>query len=556
MKRSGGEILVECLLAEGAKIGFGVPGESYLAVLDAFFTHQDQFEFITCRNEAGACFMAEASAKLTGEVGLCFVTRGPGATNASIGVHTAAQNSTPLILFVGQVGTDMHYREAFQEIDYQSMYGSIAKWVCEIDRVDRIPELIGRAFAIARSGRPGPVVIALPEDMLTVLDSVNPHKPTHWVRPGIDETVCDQIVKSLQAASFPILLVGGGGINEEGRDGLRRFSSHFDLPVVTAFRFNDVIDNHCPQFAGEAGVGMLPGVTQSLEESDLILAVGTRFGEMTTKAYSLFTVPNAEQKIIHLHPEPCEIGKIYQVEMGICADVNAGLKALADYAQDRQLRRNPLHRDWMHGCRNRLENAMQCPPRPGTLDMKKAMLHLQNNLPEDVIITNGAGNFAIWPNKHFLYGEKARLLAPQSGAMGYGLPAAIAAKKLYPHRKVVCFAGDGDFQMNMNEMGSALQHGCQPVILLLNNAMYGTIRMHQERHYPTRISGTEIVNPDFVQLARSYGFFAEKIETNAQFESAMEAALQSKTGALLELMIDPDAITPTASIGDLNQQQG
>ena len=543
-QRTGGQLLIECILAQGASVAFGVPGESYLAVLDAMHDVQDKLQFVVCRNEGGAAFMAEAYGKLTGAPGLCFVTRGPGATNASIGVHTAMQDSTPMILFVGQVGTDQKGREAFQEIDYRAFYGSVAKWVTEIDRVERIPEIIARAYSVAINGRPGPVVIALPEDVLTAVTDVAPIGVVKATEPAAGPEDIVKALSLLNNAERPAVLVGGGGWSVQGRADLRAFVENNDLPVVAAFRFNDLFDNHSSCYAGEAGVAMRPEVKKLLESADLVLAVGIRFGEMTTAAYTIFTCPQPSQRIVHVHSSDDELGKIYQAELPVHAGPNRFLAAIKNVGLERSGKRQA----WCANARATFINTLSCPPQPGGVDMGEISAWLRAHLPEDVIVTNGAGNFTVWPNKFLLYGEKARLLAPQSGAMGYGLPAAIAAKVANPKRTVVCFAGDGDFQMNCQELGTAMQAGAQPIVLLLNNSMYGTIRMHQEKHYPARVSGTDIANPDFVALAQAYGYHAERVEKTAEFAAAFERALASETGALLELRIDPQALTPTLTV--------
>ena len=543
-RKTGGQLLVECVLAQGARAAFGVPGESYLAILDALYDVREQLEFVVCRQEGGAAFMAEAWGKLTGEPGLCFVTRGPGATNASIGVHTAMQDSTPMILFVGQVGTKFKGREAFQEIDYRAFFGPVAKWVTEIDQVDRVPEIVARAYSVARSGRPGPVVIALPEDMLTstssaqVIERVRISEPS----PGVDEI--SRVVELLEAAEKTLLLIGGGGWRSAGRSDLKTLVEASDLPVVTAFRFHDLFDNFHRCFAGEAGVGMRPSVRALLENADVILAIGVRFGEMTTDGYTLPRCPTPAQQVIHVHASDAELGKVYQVALPVHAGPNRFVAALAD----RSLATSGARADWCKNARDAFLESLVCPPQPDGVDMGEISAWLRANLPDDVIVTHGAGNFTVWPNKYLLYGEKARLLGPQSGAMGYGLPAAIAAKVADRTRTVVCFAGDGDLQMNCQELGTAMQAGAQPIVLVLNNGMYGTIRMHQEHHYPARISGTQLANPDFVGLAQAYGFHAERIERSAEFADAFARAQASNTGALLELMIGPESLTPTLTV--------
>jgi acetolactate synthase-1/2/3 large subunit len=544
MMRNGGQLLVQSLVALGATRAFGIPGESYLAVLDALHDTRGRLDFINCRNEGGAAFMAAAWGKLTGQPGLCLVTRGPGVTNASIGVHTAMQDSAPMILFVGQVGTDMRGREAFQEIDYRAVFGSMAKWSVEIDRVERIPEILSRAWTTALTGRPGPVVVALPEDMLTSLTDVAPLSgPANIFEAAPNPTAMEEMRALLASAMRPLILTGGCNWTAEGRAALQGFAEASDMPVVSAFRYQDQFDNRSVAYAGEAGVGMPPNVRRLIQEADTILAVNIRFGEMTTDGYTLLSVPVPSQRLIHVHGSDREIGKIYQPTLGIHAGPNAFAAALSPVSGAWSNWRAQARADW--------EASFELPPQPSPVDMGVVTAHLRKTLPEDVILTNGAGNFTVWPNKFFKFGAKARLLAPQSGAMGYGLPAAIAARIAHPSRRVVCFAGDGDFQMTCQELATALQYGAQPIVLILNNGIYGTIRAHQEREYPERVSGTDMVNPDFSTLARAYGFHAERVERTEDFAAAFDRALASKTGAVLDLNISPEALTPRQSLSQM-----
>jgi acetolactate synthase-1/2/3 large subunit len=544
MTRNGGQLLVDCLLALGAEKAFGVPGESYLAVLDALHDTGGKLDFVLCRNEGGAAFMAAAWGKLMRSPGLCFVTRGPGVTNASIGIHTAMQDSAPMLIFVGQVGTDMKGREAFQELDYRAVFGSMAKWAVEIDHVDRIPEILARAWKTALTGRPGPVVIALPEDMLTsVTQAVPLSGPSDIREPAPDAVTIAAVAAHLQAAERPLILMGGCNWTEAGAGALQRFAEGADIPVIAAFRYQDQFDNLSPVFAGEAGVGMPPHVRGLLTEADTILAINVRFGEMTTDAYSLLSVPEPTQTLIHVHASDEEIGKIYAPTLGIQAGPNAFAAALTPISGGWS--------SWRAQARDAYDASFSAPAQPSPVDMVAVMAHLREVLPEDVILTNGAGNFTVWPNKFFKFGPKARLLAPQSGAMGYGLPAAIAARVAYPDRRVICFAGDGDFQMNLQELASAKQAGAQPIVLVLNNGIYGTIRAHQERHYPARVSGTTMESPDFAMLARSYGFHGERVETTADFADAFDRALASPTGAVLDLAISEEALTPRQTLSQM-----
>lgn len=543
--RHGGRVLVECLAELGAKHSFGVPGESYLAVLDALHDTPGAPEFTLCRNEGGAGFMAAAYGKLTGSPGLCFVTRGPGATNASIGVHTAMQDSAPMILFVGQIETAMRDREVFQEVDYRAFFGPIAKWATEVTHVDRLPEIISRAWATALSGRPGPVVVALPEDVIGAETTVPAIRGAAQVpAPAVSNAVLSDVRARLEQADRPLILMGGGGWTETGSRALERFAEASQIPVVAAFRYQDRYDNTLPSYAGEAGVGILPEVRQSLAECDTLLAIGVRFGEMTTDNYKLFDLPEMAQTLIHVHRSDREIGKIYRPDVAVQACQNLFATALAE----RPVKGKP---DWFQAAGARYQATFDLPDQPGPLDMAEVTRQVQDMIAPDAILTNGAGNFSIWNNKYIRYGRDHRLLAPQSGAMGYGLPAAIAAKVAHPDRQVVCFAGDGDFQMNCPELGTAMQAGATPVVLILNNGSYGTIRMHQERHFPDRISGTELQNPDFAALARSYGFLGERVERTQDFAPAFARALASPTGAVLDLNIGVEALTPRQTLAQI-----
>ena len=539
MQRSGGELLVDCLLALGATDGFGVPGESYLAVLDAFHDRTKDFRFTICRNEGGASFMAAAQGKLSGRPGLCFVTRGPGATNASIGVHTAFQDSAPMLLFVGQVGTEMRGREAFQEIDYRRFYGDLTKWVVEIDDCERIPELISRAWATAVSGRPGPVVVALPENMLRATTSVEPCRPVRIAEASPPPDAITSTIEILSKAERPLVIVGGGGWSAEGRKALDNFCLTTGLPLVAAFRYQELCNHDNPSYIGDAGVAMPAYMRDAIRQSDVILAIGIRFGEMVTGGYELFDCPHPAQTLIHSHASDHELNKIYQADVPVHSSSNQMCKALLQSVTDGvgdRLKSQCM--TWLEACREGYL-ALPTTARPtGKVDMLTVTRYVQDHIPDDAIITNGAGNFAVWPNRFMRFTKEMRLLAPQSGAMGFGVPAAIAAKRLHPERSVICFAGDGDFQMNGQEIGTAAQYNCVPIILILNNGTYGTIRTHQEREYPGRPSGTEIVNPDYATLAKAYGIPGFTVTTTDEFSTAFDAAISGKKGALIELVVD------------------
>ncbi len=544
--RSGARVLVDCLVAQGVTTIFGVPGESYLAVLDALHD-TPEIRLIPNRHESGSGFMAAAWGKLTGEPGIAFVTRGPGATNASIGVHAARQDSTPMILFVGQVATGMKEREAFQEVDYRATFGPLAKWATEIESADRVPEIMARAFAVAQSGRPGPVVVALPEDVLEALTAAEAGPRVRVPRPSPGASDIAEARAMLEAAERPLIIAGGNGWTAEGRAALRGFAEASCVPVLVDFRRQELIDNDSPAYAGDAGLGKTPAVKALIHEADLILALGTAMGEITTDGYTLLGIPRTVQKLIHVYPDAEELNKIYTADLPVHAHPDALMQALAGanmaVAEGAAARMEAAHAAWA--------SAIGAPPQPGALDMGEVMRHLGAVLPDDAIMTNGAGNFATWLNKHLTYTGARRLIAPQAGAMGYGVPAAIAAKVAQPDACVVCFAGDGDFQMSIPELGCAMQAGAQPVVLVINNRSYGTIRMHQERHYPGRVSFTEIENPDFVAIAQAYGMHGEQVTVTADFPDAFARALASPTGAVLDLVIDTESLTPRQTLSQI-----
>ena len=550
--RTGGQLLMDSLVGLGATRGFGVPGESYLAVLDAMVDHANVFDLILCRQEGGAAYMAAAWGKLTGAPGLCFVTRGPGATNAAVGIHTAMQDSVPMILFVGQVGTDVKGREAFQEVDYAAFFGPLAKWAVEIDDVDRVPEIMSRAWTMALSGRPGPVVVALPEDMLVATSGAEPCGPVVIPEPAPSAADVGEIRNRLAAAERPVILLGGTRWQDVSARAVEAFASANDVPVVAAFRFHDIIDNGCPAYVGDAGVAMNGYMKTLLREADLILAVNIRFGEATTDGYSLFTVPRMAATLIHSHASDDEIGKIYTPDLPVHAGPNAMATALAKI----DLPRKASRATWCGKARADYLASLTAPEQTGEVDMGAITARIQDTLPADAIVTHGAGNFSIWPNKFLSYGRDQRMLGPQSGSMGFGLPAALAAKVHDRSRFVLCFAGDGDFQMNGTELGTALQAGLNPVILIINNSSYGTIRMHQERHYPARVSGTEIVNPDYMAIAAAYGFHGERVTRADEFAAAYDRACAAPAGAIVEIVTATEAISPRTTISDLRAAAG
>jgi len=548
-QRSGGQILVDQLVIHGADMAFGVPGESYLDVLNAL--HDGQVRFIICRQEGGAAMMAEAYGKLTGRPGIAMVTRGPGATNASAGVHIAAQDSTPMILFVGQVARSMRDREAFQEIDYRQMFGGIAKWVTEIDDPARIPELIHRAFQTACSGRPGPVVISLPEDMLTeraaCLDA--PLFQPVQAHPSIEDMA--RLQRLLSSARRPLMILGGGGWNSQAVDDIRSFADRFELPVAVAFRRQDYLDNTHRCYIGHAGVSLKPPLSDRIKAADLLLLVGTRLGEASSMGYGLVDIPGTKQTLVHVHAGSEEIGAVYMPDLSI----NAGAGSFAQATRDLKPANTHRWADITKEAHQEYLTSLIPLESPGDLQLAKVVRWLSDNLPEDAIITNGAGNYCVWVNGYYQYRGFGTQLAPTSGSMGYGTPAAVAAKLVCPNRVVIAFAGDGCLLMTGQEMATAAQYGLKIIWIVANNGMYGTIRMHQERDYPGRVSGTGLSNPDFAALAEAYGGYGEKVTSNDAFPEAFARASSADTFALLELQLDPNAITPSMTIEQIRDGQ-
>ena len=537
-QKRAANLLVECLINQGVDKIYGVPGESYLSVLDALYDFSNKINFISTRHESAASFMAEAYGKLTGEVGICFVTRGPGATNASIGVHTAMQNSSPMILFIGQIGRDMTEREAFQEIDYKAYFGSISKWVVQVNNADRLPEIIGRAFSMALSGRPGPVVVSLPEDMLRDLTSAVAINKIQKTCAEISVTQVNLIKDELEKSKKPLIICGGGGWSDIGRDYLKRFAESVNIPVICGFRNQDLMDTNSFAYVGDASFGKPQYIKDLIKNSDLILAINIRFGEVITDAWSLFDFPHPKQKIIHTHVSEAEINKVYHCELGVVASPDSVVQGL----YEARVSRNPsssLRRN-----REDFVESRKIVDTQGTLNVAKICNYLNIHSDKDAIFTNGAGNFAIWSGKYLNYSKEHRLLAPQAGAMGAGVPAALAAKSIYPNRQVICFAGDGDFQMSSSELGTAMQEGLNPIILIHNNGSYGTIRMHQEMRYPKRVSGTNLKNPNFKCIAEAYNFGYSKITNLSEFKVAFEKAKTIDVGFIIEMLADIKDISP------------
>ena len=541
-----GHLLVECLIEQGITHAFGVPGESYLAVLDGFHAHRDKIRFVINRQEGGAAYMADAQARVTGRPGVCFVTRGPGATNASIGIHTAFQDSTPLVLFVGDVGSDCRDREAFQELDYNTFFGpntkGMAKRVERIDDPERIPEYVSRAFATAMNGRPGPVVVVLPEDMLTRPVQARPLprlEPVEaWSDPGSLRTLREMLLQS----SKPLVIAGGGGWTPQAAQALQRFAENWKLPVGNAFRFQDTFDNHHPQYAGDVGIGPSPKLAQHIQDSDLLLVIGPRLGEMTTGGYTLIQAPRPKQKLVHIHGGAEELNRVYRADLAILSTMNAAARSLEVLSAPAELpwaeRTTQIHADYLAN--------LQPQALPGPIDMAAIMSIVNRLLPADAVVTNGAGNFASWAHRFHRYHGLAR------GLKGYGVPAGIAAS-IVTGRPAFTIAGDGDFLMNGQELATASQHGGKSIIVLLNNGMYGTIRMHQEREYPSHESGSRLQNPDFVGLAKAYGYEGVRITQTAEFEPAFAQALRADRGTLIEVVLDPEVITTRTTMSAIRQ---
>ena len=559
--RLAGHALVEALIAQGVHTVFGVPGESYLAVLDGFYQHRQQIRFIACRQEGGAAFMAEAQGKLSGRPGICFVTRGPGATNASIGLHTAFQDSTPLILFVGQVASDQRDREAFQELDYRQAFGpgtlGLAKWVGEVQSAERLPEYVARAFHTALQGRPGPVVLVLPEDMLTqaisapVLPRVEP--ALAWPAPG----ALRDLQALLMAAQRPLLIAGGSGWDAEACRALQRFAENWQLPVGCAFRFQDSFDNRHPLYAGDVGIGINPRLAQRVKDADLIIAVGPRLGEMTTGGYTLIEAPRPRQKLVHIHAGAEELGRVYAADLLLQSSMACAAKALESLAAPLQ----PPWAAWAEAAQADYQANHEA-PAVAPLDLAVVMKTVQRLAPDNTVYTNGAGNFSGWLHRYVRYPglqhHGRSQLACTSGAMGYGFPAAVAAALLHPERTVVNVAGDGDFLMNGQELATATGYGANQgtgrlICLLVDNGTYGTIRMHQERDYPGRVSGSDLFNPDFAAMARAFGWRAATLAATEDFEAAFAEALQPGPPMLIHLRLDADVSTSRSTLGAIRE---
>ena len=548
---SGGQLVVAALRAHRVDMAFSVAGESYLEVLDALFDAPD-IHLVTCRQEGGAAFMAEAYGKLTGKPGVLLVTRGPGACNASIGIHTAFQDSTPMVVLVGQVARHQIDREAFQEVDFRRMFAPLAKWVAQIDIAERVPELINQAFQIAVSGRPGPVVLALPEDMLRDRCNAAVAGPYRAVRAHPGAADLAELRRLLAAAARPMMLVGGSGWSDEACRDIASFARANDLPVCCSFRRQDIIDNRLPCFIGDLGTGAGPALVARFKEADLVLAVGARIGEITSQSYSLLGIPEPGKVLIHVHAAAEELGRVFRPTVAI----QSGMPEFAAAAASLAPVAAPRWSSWREAARTEYEAGLvpSLSPSGGLLDLGEIMRWLRDRLPDDAIVTSDAGNFSGWPNRFLQYRRPGRQLGPTSGAMGYGVPAAVAAKLVYPDRLVIGFCGDGGFMMTGQELTTAGLEETGPVILVFNNAMYGTIRMHQERRFSGRVVGTALRNPDFVALARAYGVFGASITRTEGFAPAFEEAASASRGAIIELKIDPEAITTRTTLSEIRRQ--
>jgi acetolactate synthase-1/2/3 large subunit len=547
--RTGGRVLVDQLRIHEVERAFCVPGESYLALLDAFYD-APEIALTVCRHESGAAMMADAYGKLTGRPGICVVTRAPGATNASAGVHIAYQDSTPLILLIGQVARNTVDREAFQEIDFRRMYGQLAKWVAQIDDARRIPEYLSRAFYTATSGRQGPVVLALPEDMLTDVVEVNDAEPYQRVEAFPGAEAMQRLRALLSECQRPLMILGGSGWTAAACDAIKTFAEANNIPVGASFRCQHLFDNTHPNYIGDIGIGVNPKLAQRVRDADLLLVVGARLGEMTTSGYTLVDIPTPKQDLVHVYAGAEELGRVYQPGLAI----NASMPAFAAAARALEAVDSIAWEAWTADARAEYLANIVPQHGPGDLQLAEVVYWLRQHLPADAIITNGAGNYTAWVHRFYQYRSFRSQLAPTSGSMGYGVPAGIAAKAQHPERTVVCFAGDGCFLMTGQELATAVQYGLNIIVLVVNNGMYGTIRMHQERHYPGRAIATDLVNPDFVALAKAYGAYGERVDRTADFPAAFERALSANKPALLELLIDPEAITPRASLSEIRER--
>jgi acetolactate synthase-1/2/3 large subunit len=548
--RHGGKILVDQLEAQGASTAFTVPGESFLAALDGLHD-SNRIKTIICRQEGGAAMMAEAWGKITGEPGVCFVTRGPGVANAMSGLHVAQQDSTPMVLFVGLPALEHEDREAFQEIEVKELFSSFVKWAAVIRQTERIPEYVSRAFHVARSGRPGPVVLGLPEDMLAATCSATDAKAAQIPQPQPGAADMELLQKKLSEAKRPVMIVGGPGWSTEAQAAVETFADRFDMPVAPAFRYQDYIDNRHRCHVGCAGIGIEAKLATAIKEADVLLVVGARLGEMTTSQYTLLDIPNPKQFLVHVHPSPDELGTVYRADLPIAVSAPAFMEALGRLTPPKQIAWSGLRAE----LRSVYEKSLQPIPLPGAVKLAEVVRTVSRMLPDDGIVTNGAGNYAAFVHRYFEYKRYRTQLAPTSGSMGYGLPAAVAAKLAHPTRPVVNFQGDGCFLMTGQELATAVQYGLPIVTVIANNGVYGTIRMHQEREYPNRVIGTTLVNPDFAAYAKSFGAAGYTVEATSDFAPAFAEALAAGRPSVIELKIDPEAISARKTLSDIRDKR-
>lgn len=547
--RTGGQLLADALVANGATHVFAVPGESYLDLLDGLYAQRNRIELVTCRFEAGAVHMAEAQGKLTGRPGVAVVTRGPGACHAAIGVHVAQQDSTPLVLLVGQIPVSETDRESFQEVDYRRFFSPIAKWVTQIDEAARIPELMAHAFDVAVSGRPGPVVVALSEEMQKHLAAVPDIGPQPVLPAHPAPEALPRMMAMLEKAERPLAILGGSRWTPQGRAAIRDFLVGNDIPVAVAFRRQGLFDGTSPHYAGDLGVGADAALVQKAREADLILAVGTRLGEPVSQGYTLFDMAGSKP-IVHVHPEQAEIGRVHRVALGVTSDVNAFAQAAAATKRIAQ----PRWSGWRASVRAAREAQAKAPEYEGSLNLAVALQELEKVLPADTIFTTDAGNFATWPTRFMHLRDGQEFLGPTNGAMGYGVPAAIGAAITHPGRTVLCFVGDGGALMTGQELATAFHHGVAPIVMVFNNGMYGTIRMYQERTYPGRVSGTALTNPDFARFIESFGGHGEVVTRTEEMVPAFQRAKASGRPAIIEVRTNPDQVTNRATIAQLRAQ--
>jgi acetolactate synthase-1/2/3 large subunit len=540
MIRHGGKILSDQLVKLGVRRVFSVPGESFLAALDGLY--DSGIPNIVCRQEGGAAMMAEAYGKVTGQPGVCFVTRGPGAANASAGIHIAMQDSTPMVLFVGQIDNRHTDRETFQEVDYKAVFGGLAKWVAQVNDTDRLAEYIGRAFAVATSGRPGPVVLALPENMLSAVADVPDLRLSKRLQTVLSPDTVQSVMHALAQAERPLIVAGGPHWSAQAQADLQAFAERQQVPVALGFRRQDYMENHHANYAGDLNVGINPRLAARVREADFLLLLGTRFGDIETQGYTLVDPADPRKMIIHIHADADEIGRVYAPDIGITATAPAALRQLANASPAGDWS------TWTSAARADYEAWLKPQESPGALKQEAVIKWLSDNLSDDAILTNGAGNYAAWLHRYFVYKQYGTQLAPTSGSMGYGFPAAISASLEHPDRTVVCLAGDGCFQMTCNEMSTAVQHGAKPIVIVMNNGRYGTIRMHQEKTYPGRVSGTALVNPDFAAFARAYGGHGEVVKSSADFPAAFARAQESGTVAIIECQVDEEALSTGATL--------